>query len=1195
MARSVEAFGMTACLIAVQWSLAFLADVVWAAPTPVATVVTARGAVVVQRKGAKAFLPLKERSSLFAGDVVGAQARSGATVLFSDGSQARLKADSAIEITPPTSVGKGRQSLFRALANEVWARVRPNKAVQTPSAIAGARGTEFHLRVDPDGTTTLTVLEGEVDFFNELGAVAVGASQQSVARRGVAPTAPVTVSNAGFTIEWTLELDRVAIPREKFFLSPDRAQAEREVRQRAESVRQNTDDPAAHLNLGDALFDTHRFEEALKEYEESDRLSPRQAPTRTRIGSALLELDRLDEAEQSFESALEVDAQHAPALVGLAILQLSRGRPREALQAAEQAVAADAQSAEAHVAFGLALMRQPGRLAEAAVAFRAALTGEPSSYRYQAHAWLAMVYSAQDDHETALREAKTAVELGPRSALAHGNLALVCFFNGKTNEARREARLAVRLNPDSVAARCALAQAFLAQGDVDAAAATAAKAVALDSDLPQAQYLLGIADAQRRDLTRAARELKACLRLAPDFLPAVGALARVYTSMGRSHYDDAIKLLSDLLPRHRNTDQVLAALGSIYYQQGRYKDAGMQYREALKKRPNSALYHSELARVLLDYNRLSEAIRSGQKAVQLAPGVSQYHSTLGLCYDFSGLISRAEREYREALTLDPQNALARARLALLGAVDARTFLNSITQSFLFDPALPTQLMRGGINSELAPSAGNEPQQSLRLTNRTTSERGAFHSFGFYNHQENEGDNDRANDGASSSAFSEYMTYLPDARTNLFANVSHVVAGRGLPGPSHFLGFPFEDADDRESTHLGQFQVAERRRIQGQDYLWCGMTYQSLRGKADHLNPALPPDPALVEGVDSVARDVALEVRADFALPSQAPRSPILTLGAARVVEDLSEQLDRVFWLRTTNLKSRYYLGYLQLSQQPSERLSFIAQLRGQREDTTTQVGSTWQRDDLSLLLPSLVASYRADARTALRLFANRQSPQQVTVTFAPTESLLTTESSVFPDGDPRGTVETFELDVERYLSPGELVKLFLFRTRAKDLTLGAEAPGFFAPFLPLTLSETRRVGVGVRYEKPLWRNLFGNVQFVINDTENNTPGAAFDDGTAPYQPKTSARLGLDYVDAAGTKLRLRLRHVGSFYQDSSTLNNPRPRFPAHTYVDLFLSKEPSVHTEFFVNLYNVFDRPMIEFNDYPTGRRRMEVGVTKRF
>jgi len=1208
----------------------FIGSAATADRQPAATVQVASGTVTVRRPAAAAGAPLREREALYAGDVVSTGADGRATLVFSDGSQVRLNVDSAVEITTPTSVRKGKQSLFRAILGEIWSRLRPGRAAQTRSAIAGVRGTEFHLGVEDDGSTTLTVLLGEVDFFNDYGAVVVGESQQSVARPDTAPTAPVTIGNAGLIIEWTLDLDRALIPRESFFISPDRSALEGEAQAREERARTDPDDVDARRDYGDVLFDTGRYDQALGEYEAASRVAPGQAAVLTRLGDALLELRQMDEAVEAYNAALGADPQHVPAVVGLAWTGLARNRPEEAQAAAEGAVAADPDSAQARLALGLALMRQPGRLADAAAAFQAALDLEPAAYRYQARAWLALVHLAQDDPAAALEEAQAAVELAPQSALAHGNLALARFFNGQAREAEREARKARQLNPDSVAARCALGQALLAEGDVDAAGRTAAQAVALDPTLPQARYLLGVADAQRRDYRSAAHELTECLRLAPDFLPAASALARVYTFMGRE--SEAVALLTDLLARHADADKVLAALGAVQYQQSNYDDAIGQYHAALELNPNSALYHAELARVCVDANRLSDAIQAGEQAVRLAPEIGQYHAILGLAYDFSRMGVQAEREFREALALDPRNALAQLVLGLkaaefdpeehriipkksgqsplellrqgLQAAGSSPVVGSIAQGFLYDPAVSTQVMRGGIGGELTPSVGTNSPLSLSATHRAGALDGSLHSFGAIGRDRDHGV--RPNDDTTQLGLSENLTYVTDRRTNLFARVSQNQSKQGLPGS---VSVP--DDDDRANARDSLIQLGARRRIGDGHHAWVAVSWPNqhfaiLDPELDSMISWIRDPDGNTLGFSTPSQSVRShglvgEARLDIDLAHNDSRPTLLTLGAT------AASLDPVFetilsWSEngdvptpvdvTTALDGELTAGYVQLTQRVSDNLSFAAQIRHQTFDATTEtslLGGGVDRvgEKESYWLPSAVVNYRPDRRSLVRLFYNRQAQKQdlIPVALRPLETLLTTEPLVMPKGLPDET-ETWEVDLERYLSSRDFLKVFLFNTTADNVNYGD---------LP-TMHRVERKGVGFRYERQFSDTLYGQLAYLCNQTANQTPFAPFDGGTAPYHPSRLAGIGLNYVDPSGNKVGLQLNYTGPFFQDTGVLAaTDRPRFGGRTYVDLTLAREPSVHEEYFVKVTNVFNSRTIQFNDCPSGQRRIVVGATKRF
>lgn len=190
MKKSTKLFRM-----AFLFMVAFLATCsIRAFSAPIAITQSTKNALL-QRSGNASSIALKKRTSLYANDVVQTASDGNASLLLTDGSQLRLGGNTKVEVTARTQVKGGRQSFFRALSGEIFARLKPGSAAPSRTAIVGVRGTLVHLQVSDDGTTTLTVLEGSVDFFNEFGSVTVNAGQQSTAALGQAPTAPVTAPN----------------------------------------------------------------------------------------------------------------------------------------------------------------------------------------------------------------------------------------------------------------------------------------------------------------------------------------------------------------------------------------------------------------------------------------------------------------------------------------------------------------------------------------------------------------------------------------------------------------------------------------------------------------------------------------------------------------------------------------------------------------------------------------------------------------------------------------------------------------------------------------------------------------------------------------------------------------------------------------------------------------------------------------
>jgi hypothetical protein len=91
-----------------------------------------------------------------------------------------------------------REALAKTLElefGELWARVTEQRGtfqVQTPSGVAAVKGTEFIVRVDLQGNTTVLTLDGAVDFFNGAGTVEVSAGNQG---QSTGPNALAQVSD----------------------------------------------------------------------------------------------------------------------------------------------------------------------------------------------------------------------------------------------------------------------------------------------------------------------------------------------------------------------------------------------------------------------------------------------------------------------------------------------------------------------------------------------------------------------------------------------------------------------------------------------------------------------------------------------------------------------------------------------------------------------------------------------------------------------------------------------------------------------------------------------------------------------------------------------------------------------------------------------------------------------------------------
>jgi Tfp pilus assembly protein PilF len=184
-----------------------------------------------------------------------------------------------------------------------------------------------------------------------------------------------------------------------------------------------------------------------------------QAITENNLGAALQDVGRVDEAVARYRRALELSPGYTPALNNLGTALRARGRAEEAVATYDSAIARGAgqTNPSLYLNRGNALMEQ-GRTAEAVEWFRRALAADPQS----AHARDALansLYDAGTDAlergafaaaESALRE---ALALKPASAEMHNNLGIALASQGRIAEAVRAWEAALRLNPNLTDAR----------------------------------------------------------------------------------------------------------------------------------------------------------------------------------------------------------------------------------------------------------------------------------------------------------------------------------------------------------------------------------------------------------------------------------------------------------------------------------------------------------------------------------------------------------------------------------------------------------------------------------------------------------------------------------------------------------------------------------------------------------------------
>ncbi len=189
----------------------------------------------------------------------------------------------------------------------------------------------------------------------------------------------------------------------------------------ADTAAKRPDNAFARYNLGKALAEAGRFDEAIVHDQAAVRLRPDLAGTHTNLANALAATGRTPEAVASYEAALKLKPGYAKAHYGLGNLLLARGEKAAALGHFRSAVALDPSDLEARTNLG-GVALEVGRLEEAQENLEWVARAQPNSV--EAHFGLGNVFLLRERWPDAAREFEIVLRLRPDLALARERLAL---------------------------------------------------------------------------------------------------------------------------------------------------------------------------------------------------------------------------------------------------------------------------------------------------------------------------------------------------------------------------------------------------------------------------------------------------------------------------------------------------------------------------------------------------------------------------------------------------------------------------------------------------------------------------------------------------------------------------------------------------------------------------------------------------
>jgi serine/threonine-protein kinase len=362
---------------------------------------------------------------------------------------------------------------------------------------------------------------------------------------------------------------------------------------------------AAHNNLGNALDDLGRADEAVAECRAALELEPGYANAHNNLGVALYDLGRKDEAVAEYREALRLNPDDADFHINLGNALGDLGRKEEAVAEYREAIRLKPDDSDAHNNLGLALS-DLGRKEEAVAEYREATRLNPGDS--DAHFNLGSALDDLGRKDEAVAEYREAIRLNPGDPDAHYNLGVALSDLGRNEEAVEEYCKALRLNPADPDVHGNLGAALRSLGRTNEAVAEYREALRIKPDDAGTHYNLGVALSELGRKEEAAAEYREALRIKPDDADARTNLGLILLDLERpdeaaAEFRVAVKLNPDDAGAHVN-------LGAALQRGDHLEEAMTEYRSAIRLNPDYALAYCNLGLALQDAGELRDALAS---------------------------------------------------------------------------------------------------------------------------------------------------------------------------------------------------------------------------------------------------------------------------------------------------------------------------------------------------------------------------------------------------------------------------------------------------------------------------------------------------------------------------------------------------------------------------------------------------------
>jgi tetratricopeptide (TPR) repeat protein len=315
-----------------------------------------------------------------------------------------------------------------------------------------------------------------------------------------------------------------------------------------------------------AVVAVHRnmiWKDELSLWTDSVKKAPGKYTSNLNLGRALYDLGRLDEAYEYFDRAVKIHPAGFKALSNRGVIKIRRKDYEGSLKDFNAALAVDPNFLDALNNRGN-WYREMKQYDKALVDLNKAIELKP----FYAAAFLSrgQVYAAMGKKDEAVRDFSESIRLRPRDAFAYGNRALVYFNQKKHDLALKDFDTAIALSPREMMYYVNRGSLFSEQQQFARAIEEYKKAMAIDPNIPETYFNLALDSSRLQRYDDAFDAYQKALALSPNFLPAYVNRGNLYLQLKKFDLAEAdYKKAYSLDPNHQ---LVLRGFASLYFQTG---------------------------------------------------------------------------------------------------------------------------------------------------------------------------------------------------------------------------------------------------------------------------------------------------------------------------------------------------------------------------------------------------------------------------------------------------------------------------------------------------------------------------------------------------------------------------------------------------------------------------------------------------